>query len=421
MPYESDLEQFYQEGSVTSFTGATGMLEELLSLVVGTEVIAAALSGSGSGPYTATLSTPVGLGRIVLTYDFASTEYTAYDNGAGLVEGTNISSGTINYETGAISITFTAAPDAAPEVDYLYGNPGQDWRLLVYRNTKNNGSDLGTQTEPFGSACKEVVLQNTGHSGQENILVGIREWRYLTDSAYGWNLNIYKQWLTGGVWNQSKVDHGIDTYGTTYNNFQYHPTIYMTDTAMNYWIYSNRARIQGVVQVQSDYFHFYLGLGLRYADESKYPYPCLCKGSSMGDHNSTSTLNKGIVDYRSNFWFITPNGGFNRANAHSIYFWPWYGIDPADGTINRSERVMPAFPISIVDTGTHYMDMEGARQFCSQNLLSQDIIEHGDGKRYKIFQNGKDTAWYDFGGIAYETFTTTTTTSTTTTTTTATT
>jgi hypothetical protein len=46
----------------------------------------------------------------------------AFDDGAGNITGTGITAGTVNYTTGAISVTFAAAPAAAVNVNvgYLY-------------------------------------------------------------------------------------------------------------------------------------------------------------------------------------------------------------------------------------------------------------------------------------------------------------
>lgn len=76
------------------------------------------LSGSGSGPYTATLShTPcvygnniiLGGGTTAFGYDFSLN---------GTITGTGISSGTVNCSTGAVSITFTGTP-SSPVIQYL--------------------------------------------------------------------------------------------------------------------------------------------------------------------------------------------------------------------------------------------------------------------------------------------------------------
>jgi len=58
---------------------------------------------------------PVKKSTVKIKYTISTTEYEAADDGNGLITGTNLS-GTINYETGAISLTFTTAPDDETEI-----------------------------------------------------------------------------------------------------------------------------------------------------------------------------------------------------------------------------------------------------------------------------------------------------------------
>ena len=81
------------------------------------------LSGSGSGPYTGQdggklLHPPVKKETVTVKYAFGGIDYEATDDGNGNITGTNVSDGSINYETGEISITFSDTPDSTPTVDY---------------------------------------------------------------------------------------------------------------------------------------------------------------------------------------------------------------------------------------------------------------------------------------------------------------
>lgn len=51
-----------------------------------------------------------------ITYTIGSVLYTANGNNAGVITGTNISSGSINYSTGVLSLTFSTAPDNATPI-----------------------------------------------------------------------------------------------------------------------------------------------------------------------------------------------------------------------------------------------------------------------------------------------------------------
>jgi len=88
------------------------------------------LSGSGSGPYTATLShTPCIYGSEIL---FVGTATYGYDLTLdGTITGTGITSGTVNCTTGAVSITFTGTPGSTPTVNY----DQQTGSASAYRNS----------------------------------------------------------------------------------------------------------------------------------------------------------------------------------------------------------------------------------------------------------------------------------------------
>ena len=81
--------------------------------------------GAGDGTTTAFSGTLahalVRASSITIHYTISSTDYTATDDGAGNISGPSVS-GTINYTTGAWTLTFTTAPDDATNItaDYSY-------------------------------------------------------------------------------------------------------------------------------------------------------------------------------------------------------------------------------------------------------------------------------------------------------------
>lgn len=80
------------------------------------EIINNELIGAGTGAATVFSNTlvyiPVRRGKLRITHTVGAVLNTdGIDDGNGAITGTNIASGTINYETGAITVTFTVAPD----------------------------------------------------------------------------------------------------------------------------------------------------------------------------------------------------------------------------------------------------------------------------------------------------------------------
>ena len=86
-------------------------------------IVSGEVVGTGDGTKTSfskTLAHPVIVpNTLVVHYTISSTAYTATDDGAGNVSGTNCS-GTINYQTGDLSLTFTTAPDSGTSITADY-------------------------------------------------------------------------------------------------------------------------------------------------------------------------------------------------------------------------------------------------------------------------------------------------------------
>jgi len=425
------VNESFTSGSCTTFAGATGLLQALLDFVVGTEVSAENLSGSGT-TWSGTLAGyPVGFGRITVDYSLSATPYEGVDDGTGNITGTGITSGTINYETGAYSITFTGTPDSTPTIDYIYGDPGRDWQQLFKRNTQDKlGNDI------WAGDPQEVILQNTGNSGLEEVMIGIREWYYVGDNAYGWNLNGYLWYTPDMDWRANINEQGTvrESYNTTYNTYNTMPNLPLIDATMYYWIFSNRQRIIVAVKVQSNYESCYLGFANRYSPPSKYPFPLVIKGSHYGAGNQSDTGNwrRGIArnhydtyPYGYPLLFSDPGGQWRNTIGSGGTI---IGVEMCPGDLavdNGSIGLLTDGSVfsQTVSIGNHYdsalyVDLDGVKQLLGPNIQSEDILKDPDNlKRYIIFQDISRTSYQDFFAVEQGPYTTTTSTTTTTTTT----
>jgi hypothetical protein len=422
-------------GTVTAFAGASGLLQTLLDFVCGTDVTGATTSGSGSGPYAATLTTPVGLGRTIINYTFSAVDYEAQDDGTGTITGTNISSASVNHSTGAFTVTFTGTPDANPTVDYLHGEPGQDWRLNFQRNSRSNESPF-VSDEPFGSACFECILHNTGLSGAENVLVGFREWQYPANPAHGWDLSAYRSYSDGQDWWTELYNMGRSTYDATWDHWSYAPMIPLIDDTMYYWFYSNQQRITGTVKVSSNYEDFYVGFGERFGNPEDYPYPIFIRGSAMGqvDYADAVSSNHAYIPYSTtsnvmhqncmpdNSWSVNWGTGSSAFLTFLQPYSSWSNTGALYITPGKKEALMtPICAVNVAGRNTLFQ-LDGVYHCAGIGLQSEDTIRASNGVLYRVFQNITDVNYYDFVCMAEDSFTTTstsTTTSSSTTTTTA--
>lgn len=391
----------------------------LLNWVLGTEVTGESL-GTPNGVLTTFSGTlansPVGLGRFVVTYTIGATVYTATDDGAGNIAGTHITSGSITYSTGAYSLTFSTAPDngSALTGDYIYGTAGLDWRQELNRNTRSK-ADPGYD-EPFGSDCKEVVLSNTGLSGVESVIIGIREWKYPGGGAYGWDMNGYLSFQAGSglEWNQNYGDHGRNSYDATWEHYDEHPVLPLLDGTIYYWFYANQERIVVVAKVSSNYESAYLGFGRRFGNPSDYPYPLCVIGSIHGNYAYSSTVDRhkfiigqyNIESYIYKGWIVAPDNRYLlRAGTGDDDYAKCAPYDDFedDGTVDFAESgealMTPAYVRqNETDQSELYMDLDGVMHAMADGLQSEDTLSF-DGDTYRVFQNIFRTDYYEFMAV----------------------
>lgn len=128
----------YLEMESSNFAGPHGIVNKIADFMRGTEVDSESI-GAGDGTtltFSGTLAnSPVPRNRLSISYVIGGTTYAATDDCAGYITGDYIDgSSSFNYSTGAYAITFTTAPDNSTSIsaDYIYGNPGQDYKLLRY-------------------------------------------------------------------------------------------------------------------------------------------------------------------------------------------------------------------------------------------------------------------------------------------------
>ena len=98
--------------------------------------ISGEVGGTGDGSATSfsyTLAQKPQPNSLNIGYTISSTAYTTTDDGAGNISGTDCS-GTVNYSTGAVSLTFTTAPDNATDVTNGYSASITSWFFAPFEN-----------------------------------------------------------------------------------------------------------------------------------------------------------------------------------------------------------------------------------------------------------------------------------------------
>lgn len=307
-------------------------------------------------------------------------------------------------------------------VDYITGDAltvGRDWCTLSVQNTKDNVGG-----EPFGSDCKEYIVKNTGISGSESIIIGIREWKYVVGGAYGWDLNCYTSW-DGGTWNVNTGSHGQTTYNDTWERWTNHPHVPLLDGSMDYWIFSNSQRVIVIVKTGAYYQSCYLGYGYRLGTPSEYSYPTMAIGSMYGNglysdetnyHHyfakpyiygvgnelgsdgcaafvcGTDNLFSSIVSSYGNLRFIPSHGDMFGTSTLLLYY---EFLDEPSANLNGDIMMNPIY---VKMNGDVLCCLDGVVHTPNASLSSEDTIDDGTDE-WLVVPDVYRTTYTDFIAI----------------------
>ena len=108
---------------------------ELEYLTIANDQYVNEVIGTGDGnttDFTDTLEhPPIEPNTVTVYYTISGATYSGSDDGEGNINGTNISSGTINYTTGLIHLIFTTAPDSGTQITCDYTKRAYSWSGYV--------------------------------------------------------------------------------------------------------------------------------------------------------------------------------------------------------------------------------------------------------------------------------------------------
>ena len=265
-------------------------------------------------------NTTIAKGQMLLRFKIASQVYWVWDNGVDF-QHDNIVTSSIDYGTGAVSITFDTPIDSGFDVDILYttGAPGADWIVLHDKLAQDN-----TQAaDAFpGLLLKEYIVTNCGSSWNDRLVVGIRETQYIPNNQFLVELNLYRFWNENekdvGEWNFTGA---ISTaYNATTEHFTQLPSFSFNDDEMTYWFSTTKDRINGINKVSNAvYSSFAFGIGKRLgASKAEYPQPYYIIGNGAGDFSFSSIAsNHTAIIYPSNTFALiclTPENDYEAAD-----------------------------------------------------------------------------------------------------------
>lgn len=243
-------------------------------------------------------------------------------------------------------------------IDFITGDPntpGRDWTRL-----REESLEWG----PAG------VFRNTGLSGAEEVNIGLYAATYTDGVKGGLVCKVYKAFDCS--------EGGTDFLDTTYGNGTgeggTHALLPCWNTAMNVWIWSNKARVMLVVESNGLYGNAYLGQFRRFSLPGENPWPLAC-----------------LTDGYTNLWSYTT--WHDTATAEPEYY-------KYDADIHR--RSLPfvrrgCFP----QNKTNYPWKHGCHQICRPDGVwtthfvvcpTGSLIKRSEGYEVSLLQ---DTQGYD--------------------------
>lgn len=194
----------------------------------------------------------------------------------------------------------------------------------------------------------EWIAHATNVTGNDAPYIGIRTYLDSTSGAWGFELAGGTGYDSGASeWGNYITGISPGRYDGATADLQYGAYVPLTNSSMNYWLSVTDRRIAGVIQVDTGYFAFYLGLLDTFADSTAYPFPmyvggCMTRFDSLysdGTPDIGSTLADPIA-YR--------DGATEKPGPHFLRFTDgaWYSVrnsffGSGSRVVNREVVVTP--------------------------------------------------------------------------------
>jgi len=185
----------------------------------------------------------------------------------------------------------------------------------------NNGWTIRRSTYDAANGTDgELILEGSGLSGNEAIVVGFRSYSDSSNDLWNWALRGFTGW-DDVAWD--------DLPGASSEVY-----VPLRDNDIEYWLMINAQRILLMAKVSTRYMHAYLGFFDSYSTSSEYPYPMFIGGSARFENTKYSdssgfgvywspTMGDGAGQWRH------PNNQWLALDADSAVgpsLWPWFEV-----------------------------------------------------------------------------------------------
>jgi hypothetical protein len=271
------------------------------------------------------------------------------------------------YNSATIKFTINDGSNDFQVGDKFVLVPGQ-WKVLRW----NDGG--GTIT-----ADRELILQGSGHSGQEEIFIGFRTNHLESADYYNMSSAVFTGYVPSAAFT---LQPGYSETGFCAHNIR-----------LDYWLLANRARVAATIKIATPIYEcFYAGKFLPYGNPGQYPYPVVSVGTFAARTTTRFSDTAHTMGYRGG---SALKMRFVDGTIKSPECMPWcqFGSAPVPRDTNS---VWGLNPIVMNDTTQGlYGEFEGVYQVTGFNNVVENTITIG-AQDYAVMQDTYRTGFHDY-------------------------
>jgi hypothetical protein len=210
----------------------------------------------------------------------------------------------------------------------------------------------------------ELFVKGVGISGNDEIYIGFKPYYNRVNDYYNYNLG-----CAIGYWDEYEfyAQPGIKAFSFAGHNLE-----------IEYFVNCNKQRIFGILKVNNNYQHFYVGKYNSYSFPHEYPYPVFINGTaavSVLSRYSVRTIhpyrNGDYYSNRINDWQTSTTYPFNMAAYQTDGLWLTSAFNvvrclPTTYDLNTKYTLVPAY--------MYYGELDGVYWVSGYNLQAEDTI-----------------------------------------------
>lgn len=238
------------------------------------------------------------------------------------------------------------------------------------------------------SANRELILQGSGLSGDQQIFIGFRTYQDVASDYY----NLAVAGFTGYV-----AGNTFDTQpGAMLSGIPAH------NQRIDYWMTVNGNRIALGLKVGTPvYEHAYAGYGLTRTLPSQYPYPLVVGGMLNGVPATRFSDTVHSFPYRGTRTSSNVNTANLRLRFNSGVWlqpatWPWNADRLAGSTqLRETGGIYPILPIILLDVNGMYCELDGVFYISGFDNVTENTFTIA-GVNYVVLQDVGRNGFTDY-------------------------